>query len=287
MAVADTNLTTPHPDSVERGTPTVMVNDLYVTYRVQGSLTSGSGQSSSSGSAVDALRRIIRRRPAPGVQYIKAVRGVSFTAYEGDAVGLIGRNGSGKSTLLQAIAGLVPLTKGQVFTSATPALLGVNAALMPQLTGERNIELGSLALGLTPAEAEARKADIIEFAGIGDFVSLPMKTYSSGMSARLRFAIAASVNHDILLIDEALGTGDAEFQRKSQERIQQLRGEAGTVFLVTHSSATVRETCNRAIWLEQGKIIMDGDVTSVVDAYDADVASAVSTSANRQAGAAT
>ena len=285
--MADTHLTTPHPDSVERGTPTVMVNDLFVTYRVQGSLTSGSGQSSSSGSAVDALRRIIRRRPAPGVQYIKAVRGVSFTAYEGDAVGLIGRNGSGKSTLLQAIAGLVPLTKGQVFTSATPALLGVNAALMPQLTGERNIELGSLALGLTPAEAEARKADIIEFAGIGDFVSLPMKTYSSGMSARLRFAIAASVNHDILLIDEALGTGDAEFQRKSQERIQQLRGEAGTVFLVTHSSATVRETCNRAIWLEQGKIIMDGDVTSVVDAYDADVASAVSTSANRQAGAAT
>jgi teichoic acid transport system ATP-binding protein len=235
---------------------------------------------------VAALRRIVRRGPAPGVQYIKAVRGVSFVAYEGDAVGLIGRNGSGKSTLLAAIAGLLPAQKGTIYTSAQPALLGVNAALLPQLSGERNIELGSLAMGLTPAQAAERRDAIVEFAGIGNFVSLPMRTYSSGMSARLRFAIAASVNHDILLIDEALGTGDAEFQRKSQKRIEELRAEAGTVFLVTHSSQVVRETCNRAIWLEQGKIIMDGDVTTVVDAYDADVNKAMAEGSDRQAGAA-
>jgi teichoic acid transport system ATP-binding protein len=263
--------------------PSVIVDSVHVTYRVQGAAPAGTP---SGGDAVAALRRIVRRGPAPGVQYIKAVRGVSFVSYEGDAVGLIGRNGSGKSTLLAAIAGLLPAQKGTIFTSAQPALLGVNAALLPQLSGERNIELGSLAMGLTPAQAAERRDAIVEFAGIGNFVSLPMRTYSSGMSARLRFAIAASVNHDILLIDEALGTGDAEFQRKSQKRIEELRTEAGTVFLVTHSSQVVRETCNRAIWLEQGKIVMDGDVNTVVDAYDADVNKAMADGNDRQAGAA-
>jgi teichoic acid transport system ATP-binding protein len=264
-----------------------VVNDVHVTYRVQGvSPKSGPGGAD----AVSALRRVTRRGPAPGVKQIKAVRGVSFVAREGEAIGLIGRNGSGKSTLLKAIAGLLPLAAGTIHTAAQPSLLGVDAALMPLLTGERNIELGSLAMGLTPAEAAARRDSIVEFAGIGEFVSLPMKTYSSGMQARLRFAISSSVTHDILLIDEALGTGDAEFQRKSQNRIKELRAEAGTVFLVTHSSSIVRETCNRAIWLEQGRIVMDGDVAEVVEAYDSDVAVAVKRESQggpgRQAGAA-
>jgi teichoic acid transport system ATP-binding protein len=257
-------------NSIDRQ-PSVIVNDVHITYRVQGVASAGpSGKD-----AVSSLRRLIRRGPAPGVRYIKAVRGVSFITHEGDAVGLIGRNGSGKSTLLSAIAGLRPIQKGQILTTAQPSLLGVDAALLPQLTGERNIELGSLAMGLTPKQAAERRDSIVDFAGIGDFVSLPMKTYSSGMQARLRFAISASVTHEILLIDEALGTGDAEFQSKSQARIKELRDEAGTVFLVTHSSQIVRETCNRAIWLEQGKIVMDGPVDPVVDAYDRDVATAV------------
>ncbi len=268
--------------------PTVIVDDVHVTYRVQGV---GGGSTTPGSDAVSALRRIIRRGPAPGVQYIKAVRGVSFVAREGDAIGLIGRNGSGKSTLLQAVAGLLPTASGRIYTSAQPSLLGVNAALLPQLTGERNIELGSLAMGLTPDQAEERRDAIVDFAGIGDFVAYPMSTYSSGMGARLRFAIAASVTHEILLIDEALATGDAEFQRKSQARIKELRDQAGTVFLVTHSAQIVRETCNRAIWLEQGKVLMDGDVDTVVDAYEADVSSAVTKQAQggpgRQAGAAT
>ena len=270
--------------------PTVIIDDVHVTYRVQG-VSSGGGVSVPGTDAVAALRRIARRGPAPGVQYIKAVRGVSFVAREGDAIGLIGRNGSGKSTLLQAIAGLLPVAKGAVFTSAQPSLLGVNAALLPQLTGERNIELGSLAMGLTPTEAAERRDAIVDFAGIGDFVNYPMSTYSSGMGARLRFAIAASVTHEILLIDEALATGDAEFQRKSEARIRELRDQAGTVFLVTHSSQIVRDTCNRAVWLEQGRVVMDGDVNEVVDAYDADVKHALEVTTaggpGRQAGAAT
>jgi teichoic acid transport system ATP-binding protein len=250
--------------------PTVIVDDIHVTYRVQG--VSNSGRAGIPGNdAVSSLRRILRRGPAPGVQYIKAVRGVSFTAYRGEAVGLIGRNGSGKSTLLQAIAGLLPVEKGQVFTSAQPALLGVNAALIPALTGERNIELGSLAMGLTPAETAERRDSIVEFSGIGDFVSLPMSTYSSGMGARLRFAIATSITHDILLVDEALATGDAEFQHRSEQRIRELRGEAGTVFVVSHSPAIIRDTCTRAIWLEQGKILRDGTVEDVLGAYEGEV----------------
>ena len=276
--------------STTEAAPTVIVDNVHVTYRVQG-VNKAAGKVAPGNDAVSALRRIVRRGPAPGVNYIKAVRGVSFVAREGDAIGLIGRNGSGKSTLLQAIAGLLPIESGRVFTRAQPSLLGVNAALLPALTGERNIELGSLAMGLSPDESLARRDSIVDFAGIGDFVSYPMSTYSSGMGARLRFAIAASVTHEILLIDEALATGDAEFQRKSQERIKALRGEAGTVFLVTHSSAIVRETCNRAIWLEQGRLIMDGPVEDVVRAYDADVASEVEKQSHggqaRQAGAST
>lgn len=267
--------------------PTVIADDVHITYRVQGV---ANASTEAGASAVTALRRIGLQRSSRGVRQVKAVRGVSFVAREGDAIGLIGRNGSGKSTLLQAIAGLLPAESGAIYTSAQPSLLGVNAALVPSLTGTRNIELGSLAMGLSPAEAAARRDAIIDFAGIGEFVSFPMNTYSSGMSARLRFAIAASVTHEILLIDEALATGDAEFQRKSQERILELREQAGTVFLVTHSASIVRETCNRAVWLDQGIIRMDGATDEVVDAYEADIRAAEGRRAeggpSRQAGAA-
>ena len=171
---------------------------------------------------------------------VHAVKGVSFVAYEGEAIGLIGSNGSGKSTLLRAIAGLLPPARGAVYTSGQPSLLGVNAALMNDLSGERNVVLGCLAMGMRRSEVKARVAEIIEFSGInerGDFSSLPMRTYSSGMAARLRFSIAAAKNHDVLLIDEALATGDAKFRRRSEQRVQELRADAGTVFLVSHELA--------------------------------------------------
>ncbi|MEQ7128814.1 ABC transporter ATP-binding protein [Actinopolymorpha sp. B11F2] len=245
--------------------PTIVAHDLHITYRVYGS-TSGKG------SATKALKRVLTRANSPALREVKAIRGVSFTAYEGESIGLIGRNGSGKSTLLRAIAGLLPPTQGAVYTSAQPSLLGVNAALLNSLTGERNVVLGCLAMGMTPAEAREKYDDIVEFSGLGEFIDLPMRTYSAGMASRLRFAIAAAKSHDVLLIDEALATGDADFRRRSQERIEQLRDEAGTIFLVSHSLKTVVATCSRAIWLDRGKIQQDGDAASVVEAYQEAVA---------------
>jgi teichoic acid transport system ATP-binding protein len=239
--------------------PTVIVDDVHLTYRVAGRHARAGGAA--------ALSRIVMRQQQPGLREVKAVRGVSLMAHRGEAIGLIGPNGSGKSTLLRGIAGLMTPAQGAIYTQGQPALLGVNAALMGTMTGERNVVLGCLAMGMTPAEVKEHYEAICEFAGIGEFISLPMNAYSSGMGARLRFAIASSTQHDVLHIDEALATGDAEFRRRSENRIQELRETAGTVFLVSHSLGTVRETCERAIWLEQGKIVMDGDSETVVNAY--------------------
>ncbi|MFE5939085.1 ABC transporter ATP-binding protein [Streptomyces sp. NPDC056470] len=230
------------------------------------------GAGTGKGSATSALNRIFTRRAAPGARTVHAVKGVSFAAYRGEAIGLIGSNGSGKSTLLKAVAGLLPVNRGRIYTRGQPSLLGVNAALMNDLTGERNVILGGLAMGMTRAEVDARYDDIVDFSGIndkGDFISLPMRTYSSGMGARLRFSIAAAKSHDVLLIDEALSTGDARFRRRSQERIDELRAEAGTVFLVSHSNSTITQTCDRALWLEAGTLRMDGPAKEVVAAYEA------------------
>jgi teichoic acid transport system ATP-binding protein len=241
--------------------PMVIVDDLHVVYRVYGA-------GGDKGTAATALMRVMRRQRRPSVREVHAIRGISFVAYRGDAVGVIGRNGSGKSTLLRAIAGLLPAEEGAVYTTGEASLLGVNAALMDDLTGDRNVVLGCLAMGMSRQEVKDRYPGIVDFSGVGDFIDLPMRTYSTGMGSRLRFAIASAKSHDVLLIDEALATGDAEFRVKSHKRIEELRGEAGTVFLVAHNLNEVEETCNRVIWLEKGKIVMDGDdVPGIIDAY--------------------
>jgi teichoic acid transport system ATP-binding protein len=239
---------------------TVVVDDVHLTYRVI-----GSGRR---GGAAAAFRRVLLSEQAPGQRSVRAVRGVSLTAYRGEAIGLIGPNGSGKSTLLRAIAGLMAPSRGVVWTRGQASLLGVSAAMMGAMSGDQNIVLGCLAIGMTPDEIAEEYDSICDFAGIGEFVHLPMNTYSSGMGARLRFAIAAARAPDILLIDEALATGDAAFRRRSQQRIRELREHAGTVFLVSHGLGIIRQTCSRAIWLEAGKIIVDGDANDVVDAYE-------------------
>ncbi|MEU6315321.1 ABC transporter ATP-binding protein [Streptomyces sp. NPDC047014] len=244
--------------------PTVIADEVHVVYKVHGGARKGG--------ATAALSRLFSRGEAPGVTEVHAVRGVSFTAYKGEAIGLIGSNGSGKSTLLKAIAGLQPVARGAVYSHGQPSLLGVNAALMNDLTGERNVILGGLAMGMSRQQVQERYRAIVDFSGInekGDFISLPMRTYSSGMGARLRFSIAAAKDHDVLMIDEALATGDAAFQRRSQARIEELRARAGTVFLVSHAINTVRETCDRAIWLESGVLRMDGPAEEVCRAYEA------------------
>ena len=245
--------------------PTVIVDNAHVVYRVHGSATPGTG------TPIASLKRLVTGTKLASVREVHAIKGVSFVAYRGEAVGLIGSNGSGKSTLLRAIAGLLPVQQGAVYAAGQPSLLGVNAALMNDLPGERNVVLGCLAMGMTPAEVKAQTAAIIEFSGInerGDFSSMPMRTYSSGMAARLRFSIAAAKKHDVLLIDEALATGDARFRRRSEERVRGLRGEAGTVFLVSHAIGTIVDTCERSIWLESGVIRADGPTDEVVKEYE-------------------
>ncbi|MDG4798737.1 ABC transporter ATP-binding protein [Micromonospora sp. WMMD1082] len=250
---------------IQERIPTVVVDDAHVVYRVHRG-------SAGNTSPVAALRRMVTRTSTPNVREVHAVRGVTFTAYRGEAIGLIGTNGSGKSTLLRAIAGLLPVERGTVYTQGQPSLLGVNAALLNDLPGERNVTLGCLAMGMSPAEVQRKLPEIIEFSGInqrGDFASLPMRTYSSGMSARLRFSIAAAKQHDVLLIDEALATGDKAFRKRSEQRVRELRESAGTVFLVSHQLSSVRDTCERTIWLESGEIRLDGPTPEVLRAYEA------------------
>lgn len=241
--------------------PTVIVDDLHITYKVF-----ATGKSAG---AKDQERRLLKRSPSMRrAREVRALRGVTFTAYEGDAIGVVGANGSGKSTLLQAIAGLIPPASGAVYSEANPTLLGVNAAIMNELSGERNVILGGLALGMGLDEIKGKYQGIVDFAGIKpEFLDLPMRTYSSGMSARLRFAIAASVNHSVLLVDEALSVGDKAFQKRSEARIRELRTQAGTVFLVSHGLPAIQKTCNRAIWIDQGTLRMDGDTEEVIEAY--------------------
>ena len=249
-------------------TPSVICSELDIVYTVFGArkkATTTEGEQ-------PWLERILRQRrqvDVGNVRKVHAVKGVSFVVRHGEAVGIIGRNGSGKSTLLRAIAGLIPPSGGRAWAAGRPALLGVNAVLLTGLTGSRNVMIGGLALGLSPREVRERYDDIVEFSGIGDFVDLPMSAYSSGMGARLRFAISTAAAPDILMIDEALATGDAEFQARSRERIAEIREQAGTVFLVSHSNAAIRESCDRVLWMDQGRLIMDGPTEDVVAAYEA------------------
>ncbi|WP_371662061.1 ABC transporter ATP-binding protein [Streptomyces sp. NBC_00280] len=265
MAENPNNIQDETPDEL---IPTVVANGVDIVYRVNGT---GAGR----GTATAALNRMMRRKQsekAAGVRKVHAVKNVSFVAYRGEAIGLIGTNGSGKSTLLKAVAGLLPVENGSIYTDGQPSLLGVNAALMGDLTGERNVYLGGLAMGMSREQIKERYQGIVDFSGInekGDFITLPMRTYSSGMGARLRFSIAAAKDHDVLLIDEALATGDRSFQQRSEERIRELRQHAGTVFLVSHNNKSIRDTCDRVLWLERGELRMDGPTDDVLKEYEA------------------
>lgn len=245
------------PTKVETHTPVVVVDDLHVDYRVY-----------VTGKRVrDTSSRLFKRGRT--MQTVHALKGISFTAYQNESIGVIGHNGSGKSSLMRAIVGLTPASKGAVYASSRPNLLGVGAALIRDLSGEQNIMLGGLAMGFTQEEIEERRDDIVEFTGIEKFINMPMRTYSSGMAARLKFAIATSRTHEILIVDEALSVGDKEFRAKSEERIREIRESAGTVFLVSHSMSSIRSTCERVLWINEGELVMDGPTEEVVPAYQA------------------
>lgn len=198
---------------------------------------------------------------------VHALRSVSFVAHAGETIGIVGTNGSGKSTLLRLIAGLDQPSRGRVLARSQPMLLGVGAALQQDLSGYENARLGLLALGFTPERVGETLPTVLEVAGIGDAVYRPMKTYSSGMGARLRFAIAAAAEPEILLLDEVLSTGDAASADRASQRMDQVRERAGTIFLVSHAAQTIEENCSRALWLHDGVLIQDGDAEGTARAY--------------------
>ncbi len=234
--------------------PVVVADDVHVIYKVF-----GTGKKARKTKGTIAKKSRMRE--------VHAVKGVSFVVHEGETIGIVGSNGSGKSSLMRAIAGLYPASKGAVYALGKPTMLGVGAALLPNLSGEKNIILGGLAMGYEKKEILESSQSIIDFSGLKDFIDLPMRTYSQGMSARLRFAIAASKKHDILIIDEALAVGDRQFRLKAEEKIRQMRKEAGTVFLVSHNMKSIQDTCSRVIWIEKGELIMDGEPKEVCDAF--------------------
>ncbi|MBM7502083.1 teichoic acid transport system ATP-binding protein [Brachybacterium muris] len=210
---------------------------------------------------------VARLLPRRQMVSVPAVRGVDLTVREGEFVGIIGRNGSGKSTLLRMLAGVEPPTSGLVLTSSRPQLLGVSAALIPDLTGAENIKLGFLALGMTQQEIDDRFEEAAELSALGDALDLPMRTYSSGMGARLKFAISVMAEPKILMIDEALSTGDATFAERSKRKMDDLLERAGTVFMVNHAPRTIENVCSRVIWMEKGRIVLDGDTKEVSSRY--------------------
>ena len=237
--------------------PVVIIDDVHIIYKVFASGKRATGNAARNG--------LFSKKT--NLREVHAVKGVSFTVYEGDTIGIIGSNGSGKSSLMRALAGLTPVDKGAIYSNARPTLLGVGAALLPNLSGEKNILLGGMAMGFAKKDIENAVDDVAKFAGLEEFIDLPMRTYSAGMSARLRFAIAAHRDHDILIIDEALSVGDLEFRRRSEARMREMRDNAGTVFLVSHSMKSIEDTCNRVIWIEKGVLMMDGAPKKVIKAY--------------------
>jgi teichoic acid transport system ATP-binding protein len=234
---------------------TVQVRDLVVDFEIMGDRR-------------NALRRMFVNRSMSGKTVVHALKGVSFDLHEGDAVAIIGSNGSGKSTLMSAMAGLLPPTSGEILTVDEPKLLGVGAALLPAATGWRNIRIGLLAIGLTPDEVEERTPDVAEFTELGEALDRPLRTYSSGMRARLLFGIATTVRPRVLLVDEALAVGDKAFKRKSRRRIREVLAESGTLVLVSHNMNEVKRLCTRGIWLEQGLVKADGPIAEILALYD-------------------
>lgn len=206
-------------------------------------------------------------RNASGRSLVRAIRGVSLDVREGETVGVIGLNGSGKSTLLSAIAGVLPPTRGEILVSEEPRLMGVGSALIGEASGLRNIRLGCLALGMPKAEVEDRLDELVAFTELGDAIHRPLNTYSSGMRARVQFVVATAVSPRILLLDEALSVGDKDFRKKSRTRVEQIIDGAGTLFMVNHSLSELVNFCSRGIWLQEGKIMMDGEITDVISAY--------------------
>ena len=214
------------------------------------------------------LRKSLANMRTRQVEEVVALDGVTFRVEKGEAFGIIGNNGAGKSTLLRVIARtLKPNTGRVVVNGRASTLLQLGVGFNPELSGARNIYLGGLAAGLTRAEVDRIFDDVVEYAGLGEAIHRPVKTYSSGMFSRLAFSTSMHLDPDILLLDEVLAVGDAEFRERSMATMKELLTRAGTIVLVSHSLQQVAEFCDRALWLENGKVKALGGAPEIVDAY--------------------
>lgn len=218
---------------------------------------------------VPRLQRALGREPTRFFRESWALRDVSFAVARGETVGIIGRNGSGKSTLLQTICGTLSPTHGHIAVSGRiGALLELGSGFNPEFTGRENVFMNGAILGMSAEEITAKYADIVAFADIGDFIDQPVKTYSSGMYVRLAFAVIAHADADILVIDEALSVGDVFFAQKCMRFLRDFQ-KRGTVLFVSHDASAIVNLCDRAIWLDGGRIGMDGPAKAVCEAYHA------------------
>lgn len=220
----------------------------------------------------DRLKQMLMRGRKQYYREFWALSDITFKIPKGKVVGILGKNGAGKSTLLQIICGTLSPTQGGVDVHGRiAALLELGSGFNPEFTGIENIYMNGQILGLSRSQMDAKLKAVLEFADIGDFVYQPVKTYSSGMFARLAFSVAVNVEPDLLIVDEALSVGDAWFQHKSMARMRQLMESGCSVLFVSHSIDAVRALCDEAIWLDQGQVKMQGNVTDVTNAYMNDV----------------
>jgi lipopolysaccharide transport system ATP-binding protein len=213
------------------------------------------------------------RRLVPSYDAFWALRGVSFAVRRGETLGVIGPNGAGKSTLLKILSEITAPTSGEVrLYGRLAALIEVGSGFHPELTGRENVFLSGAILGMRRAEIAAKLAEIVEFAGVGDFINAPVKWYSSGMYVRLGFAIAAHLDAQILLVDEALAVGDEAFQQKCIERIMAMRAAGKTIIFISHDLWAVEQLCDRVLVMQGGSIAFDGSAAAAIATYRASVA---------------
>ncbi len=214
-----------------------------------------------------ASGRVLRGSGGKGV-VVQALHDVSFEARAGDRIALVGPNGAGKSTLLRTLCGIYPPVRGKIESKGTMAVMfQPGLGIAPEASGYDNIMLAGLFQGMSPSEIERARDDIIDFCDLGDFLHLPVRTYSAGMRMRLTFAIATSANPDILIMDEVIGVGDKAFIAKANERRKTFMTQTSILVLASHSQEIIRQTCNRIIWLEKGQIIADDRTDRLLDDY--------------------
>lgn len=204
-----------------------------------------------------------------GVVIVRALNELSFSLEEGDRVGLIGHNGAGKSTLLRVLAGIYQPTSGVISREGkTIPLLDLSLGMEENCTGYQNIRMRGLLLGMSSAEIEQKTSEIADFTELGDYLKLPLRTYSSGMRVRLAFSISTAVDAEILLLDEIIGAGDASFIHKANARLSAMRNSSKIVVLASHDNNVIRQFCNKALWMEHGRLLAFGETEQVVCEYE-------------------